>query len=283
MSVLPRTWPRPGKCFTAVATPTPDMPRTNAVALGSTSPALLPSCRSKRPIGPLVRGSGEVGTTSPTGARSRLTPAARSWRAHCRACACSRAGDQRLCTRAEGIGAKPGPVSVCTSPPSWSVATSSGTPPVAGPPIAALAPRVTPALARTPRPLRPWRKTLPTWLPASSCSTPGEAPGAGTPTISSCPTCWRSVSRSSTRRTSGGFGRAFSVTAGSRRKGVGVALVAVAVDERPPGRAAGSSVAVQPESAGASTVVATSSRTVARCAGRAVAVMAPSGRVSTGE
>ena len=82
MSVLPRTWPRPGKCFTAVATPTPDMPRTNAVALGSTSPAVLPSCRSKRPIGPLVAGRARSAPRRRPAARSRLTPAARSWRAH---------------------------------------------------------------------------------------------------------------------------------------------------------------------------------------------------------
>ena len=58
---------------------------------------------------------------------------------------------------------KPGPESTWTRPPSWSVATSSGTPPVAVRETVACSAALTFAVAFTPRELRPVSMTLPTW------------------------------------------------------------------------------------------------------------------------
>ena len=73
-SVLPRTRPSPGKCLSVAVTPASASPATIVPAAGSPPPAVPPYCRPKAPIGSLVR-LGPGGTTSTTGARSRLTPA----------------------------------------------------------------------------------------------------------------------------------------------------------------------------------------------------------------
>ena len=88
-----------------------------------------PNCRSSAPIGALDAAV-PAGTTSMTGARSRLTPAARSSvpqpAADCR----SVLAGQPPCSSADGMVANPGPVSCWICPPSWLAAMKNLTPPV---------------------------------------------------------------------------------------------------------------------------------------------------------
>ena len=69
-----------------------------------------------------------AGTTSMTGAKLRLTPAARSSSPQVRARPRSSAGGSMPCATALGIVANPGPCSAWTSPPSWLAATKKRTP-----------------------------------------------------------------------------------------------------------------------------------------------------------
>ena len=117
-----------GSAWRAIATPGLGHPRMNAtpcspLACGS---AELPVKRADR----RVRGAVAAGTTSITGARLRLTPAARSSLPQVRACARSGLVGQRSLRAALGITSKPGPASAWTSPPSWLAATKNRTPPV---------------------------------------------------------------------------------------------------------------------------------------------------------
>src|SRR6478735_1369159 len=127
VSVLPVALPRPGKCLTLVSTPAAFMPRTNADTRDPTCAGVYPYSRSYRPIGWFLRAF-FLGTTSATGARSRFTPAARSWPAH--ACARDRsvAALRRPCFSAVGIREKPEPVRRWTWPPSWSTDTNGCAP-----------------------------------------------------------------------------------------------------------------------------------------------------------
>ena len=129
-SVLPVTRPRPGKCLAAVATPASAIPRDEGRAVRrrcSPGRSRTP-CRARRsarwtPPSP-------AGTTSMTGARSRLTPAARSSlpqpAADCAACSAG----QLPWVSADGMVANPGPVSCWICPPSWLAAMKNRTPPV---------------------------------------------------------------------------------------------------------------------------------------------------------
>jgi hypothetical protein len=88
-----------------------------------------PNSRISAPIGALAAAVAS-GTTSMTGARFRLTPAARRSVPHCAAAARSVPGGQPPWTSADGIAAKPGPVSCCIWPPSWLAAMNKPMPPV---------------------------------------------------------------------------------------------------------------------------------------------------------
>src|SRR5579859_1027227 len=129
-SVLPSTRPRPGKCFAVVPTPAARIPAMKAATWLATVAGSCPYSRSSSPIGAFWS-SVPGGTTSATGARSRLTPAVLSSRPQVVAAACSWSGDMLPCVRADGTTAKPDPESVWTSPPSWFAATKKGTPCVA--------------------------------------------------------------------------------------------------------------------------------------------------------
>ena len=107
-SVLPVTRPRPGKCFATVRMPAADMPSTKAAACAATAAGLWPYSRSRAPIGAFVL-SVPGGTTSVTGAKSRLIPAFFSWVPQVRASACRVAGVIEPWARALGIRLKPGP------------------------------------------------------------------------------------------------------------------------------------------------------------------------------
>ena len=72
--MLPRTRPSPGKCLAVVATPAWPMPRRNATPCAAAVPGSWPNSRCSAPIGAFCW-SVPGGTTSITGARSRLTPA----------------------------------------------------------------------------------------------------------------------------------------------------------------------------------------------------------------
>ncbi len=98
-----------------------------------------------------------------TGARSTLTPAARSCLPQTVARLRSVVVDQVPCVRALGIEENPGPRSTCTAPSSWSVATNNGTPYVAIVVARSRSVRETRAVAAVPATLRPVSMTLPTW------------------------------------------------------------------------------------------------------------------------
>ena len=74
-----------------------------------------------------------AGTVSVTGARLTLTPAAFISRAQPVAALVSADDDIVACCLADGGRVKPSPRSWCTTPPSWSAATSSPTSPVLEP------------------------------------------------------------------------------------------------------------------------------------------------------
>src|SRR5215207_7425572 len=122
VSVLACTRPSPGKCFSVAVTPARSRASTTVPTAGATASGVLPYWRSNWPIGSLAA-SLPAGTTSATGARSRLTPALRSAVPMPSARVASSAGGSAPCSRAEGSLSKPGPWSVWTSPPSWSTAT----------------------------------------------------------------------------------------------------------------------------------------------------------------
>ena len=128
-SVLPTTLPRPGKCLAVVATPACFMPRMNAAPWAPLVCGVWPNSRCSAPIGAFELAVA-LGTTSITGARSRLTPAERSSRPQAAACRCSSVVDSCPWARAGGISAKPGPWSSCTWPPSWLAAMKNRTPAV---------------------------------------------------------------------------------------------------------------------------------------------------------
>ena len=76
-SVLPTTRPSPGKCLAVVAIPAVFMPPMKAATWLATVDGVWPYSRLSLPIGAFVA-SVPGGTTSATGARLTLTPAARS-------------------------------------------------------------------------------------------------------------------------------------------------------------------------------------------------------------
>jgi hypothetical protein len=92
-----------------VATPACFMPRMNAAPWVPVVWGLSPNSRCSAPIGAFWLAVA-AGTTSITGARSRLTPADRSSRPHAAACRCSSAADSCPWASAGGITVKPGPL-----------------------------------------------------------------------------------------------------------------------------------------------------------------------------
>src|SRR3954453_6380976 len=72
VSVLPVTRPSPGKCLRVPRTPAPDRPATTVPAAAPTAAGVLPYWRENTPTGAFVC-SVPAGTTSATGARSRVT------------------------------------------------------------------------------------------------------------------------------------------------------------------------------------------------------------------
>src|ERR1700722_17802405 len=129
-SVFPRTRPSPGKCLAVVASPPWAMPRMNATPWLPTTAGVGPNSRISCPMGAFWLVSA-AGTTSMTGAKLRLTPAARNSLPQVRARPRSPAGGSMPCATALGIVEKPGPCSAWTSPPSWLAATKNRVPPVA--------------------------------------------------------------------------------------------------------------------------------------------------------
>ena len=110
-------------------TPAAAIPWINAAPCSPLVTGSEPNCRSSAPIGALPAAVAG-GTTSMTGARSRLTPAARRSVPQPVAAARSVLGDQVPCTSADGMVANPGPVSCWICPPSWLAAMKKRTPPV---------------------------------------------------------------------------------------------------------------------------------------------------------
>ena len=135
------------------------------------------------------------GTTSMTGARSRLTPAARRSVPQFVAAVRNVAVGQVPCVTADGIVAKPGPESCWICPPSWLAAMKKRTPPVsdgASSCIAAVwvASRAVPALLLL-------SSSDPKWYVCSAAVSCGPAVLPSTPTTKSCPTRWARLRRSS--------------------------------------------------------------------------------------
>ena len=79
-------------------------------------------------MGGFLWAAAALGTVSITGARLTFTPADRSWRPQVVARERTVVVDHVPCVSARGMVENPVPRSTCTDPPSWSVATNSGTP-----------------------------------------------------------------------------------------------------------------------------------------------------------
>src|SRR3984957_4879127 len=140
-----------------------------------------------------------AGTTSMTGAKLRLTPAARNSLPQVRARPRSPAGGSMPCATALGIVEKPGPCSAWTSPPSWLAATKTRPPPVAcaedGDCAAGVPepPPATPAVSVAMKLTEPKWYVLIAWAVAESSTLPAS------PTPNSCPTRWARDIRASPR------------------------------------------------------------------------------------
>src|SRR3984885_6099195 len=180
-----------------------------------------------------------AGTTSMTGAKLRLTPAARSSLPHVRASPCSSAGGSMPCATALGIVEKPGPCSAWTSPPSWLAATKNRTPPVACAEDSDCTARVTEATPATPAVSVAMKLAEPKWYVLIAWAVAGPSTLPASPTMNSCPTRWARDIRASTRSAQDWAGPAAADGLGTREPGadlVAVARGAAAADRvLPPG------------------------------------------------
>ena len=119
----PTVAPWPGKCLPHASTPARASPRAKASASRATARGVVPKARS-----PMTRLRG-FDHTSRTGAKSRSMPTARSSRPIARPTASARRVSPLSPTRAMGgKWVKGGWGNRSTRPPSWSSATSGGTP-----------------------------------------------------------------------------------------------------------------------------------------------------------
>jgi hypothetical protein len=98
-----------------------------------------------------------------TGARSTSTPARKTWEPQVRALDVSVVSLRPPWVSAVGILEKPVPWSTWTYPPSWSVATSSGTRDVAADVVNASTALVRARTGAGPAVVRPVSTTFPTW------------------------------------------------------------------------------------------------------------------------
>jgi hypothetical protein len=121
-----------------------------------------PNSRCSAPIGAFWLAVA-AGTTSITGARSRLTPADRSSRPQAAACRSSSAADSCPWVSAGGITVKPGPWSSWTWPPSWLAAMKNRTPAVAADDASAWMAWLACRSAATPAVLVPCHNRDPKW------------------------------------------------------------------------------------------------------------------------
>ena len=197
-SVFPRTRPSPGKCLAVVASPAAVMPWMNATPWLATTAGVWPNSRISCPMGAFWLVSA-TGTTSMTGAKLRLTPAARSSSPQVRARPRSCAGGSIPCATALGIVEKPGPCSAWTSPPSWLAATKNRAPPVTCGEVSDCTARVTAPTPATPAVSVAMKLTEPKWYALIAWAVAASSTLPASPTMNSCPTRWASVIRASTR------------------------------------------------------------------------------------
>src|SRR3984957_9413937 len=197
-SVFPRTRPSPGKCLAVVASPAWAMPRMNATPWLPTTAGVGPNSRISCPMGAFWLVSA-AGTTSMTGAKLRLTPAARNSLPQVRARPRSPAGGSMPCGTALGIVEKPGPCSAWTSPPSWLAATKNRVPPVACAEDSDCTARVTEATPATPAVSVAMKLTEPKWYALIAWAVAESSTLPASPTTNSCPTRWARDIRASTR------------------------------------------------------------------------------------
>src|SRR5947207_4200148 len=104
-----------------------------------------------------------AGTTSETGAKSKLTPAAASWLPQRAAFCCSVAGSITPWSTADGMRSKPGPRSAWIRPPSWFAAMKNRTPPVETTLACAWTSSEVDRIAATPTVVVAVNDTLPKW------------------------------------------------------------------------------------------------------------------------
>ena len=134
-----------------------------------------------------------------TGAKLRLTPAARSSLPQVRARPRSCAGGSIPCARALGTRANPGPCSAWISPPSWLAATKTRAPPVTCGEVSDCTARVTALTPATPAVSVAMKLTEPKWYVLIAWAVAASSTLPASPTMNSCPTRWASVIRASTR------------------------------------------------------------------------------------
>ena len=121
-----------------------------------------PYSRCNTPIG-WFWASVPGGTTSITGAKFRLMPAARSSVPQAAARLCSTLGAQLPCTTAEGIVEKPAPCIAWIRPPSWLAAMKKWTLAVVALETCAWTAEVTTRMPVTPAEVRSTNQTDPMW------------------------------------------------------------------------------------------------------------------------